>query len=109
MVVNRSHGSGKQTPPPPTSAGPSYVPTNQPFITTVESIQNAASGANRWQSTNRQPPHYVRQTRQSVTTIEYGRKHEQQHFTDRTILNLWTDVRELSERDADLLLCIFSA
>lgn len=96
-------------PPPPADGGPTYVPTNQPFLTTVQSIQNAASGAGRWQGTGKQPPYYVRRTAKSATTIEYGREETQQIFTDRAILNLWKDVREFSDRDADLLLSIFSA
>ncbi len=99
----------RMPPPPPIEGGPSYVPTSQPFITTVESIQNAASGASRWRKANRQPPHYTRQTAKSSTTIEYGRTHQEQLFTDRAILNLWRDVQEFSDRDADLLLSIFSA
>lgn len=116
-MVQHAHTSpptpeqGKQAPPPhsPAFVGPVYVPTNQPFITTVESIQNAASGASNWSGGQKQPPHYRRQTRQNTTTIEYGRKREQQYFTDRAIFNLWEDVQAFSDSDADLLLYIFSA
>jgi hypothetical protein len=90
-------------------AGITFIPTNQPFITAVESIQNAASGAGRWQRKMRQPPYYTRQTARSATIIEYGREAEQQHFEDRVILNLWQDVRAFRDRDADLLLYAFSA
>lgn len=105
----RSKEKGKVPPPLSTNSGLMCIPTNQPFITTVESIQNAASGASRWQGKSKQPPYYIRQTAKSSTTIEYGREDAQQIFTDRAILNLWRDVREFSDCDADLLLYIFSA
>jgi hypothetical protein len=85
------------------------IPTNQPFITAVESIQNAASGADRWQHREKQPPAYARRTSKSTTVVEYGRDDEQQIFEDRVIHNLWNDVREFSDRDADLLLYAFSS
>ncbi len=90
-------------------AGRVCVPTNQPFLTAVQSIQNAASGASRWQKQEKQPPYYVRQTEKSSTIIEYGREDEQQLFEDHAILNLWQDVRAFSDRDADLLIYVFSA
>ena len=90
-------------------SGSACVPTNQPFITTVESIQNAASGATRWQGKPRQPPYYRRQTEKNVTMVEYGRESEQHCVEDRAMLTLWQDVRAFSDRDADLLLYIFSA
>jgi hypothetical protein len=97
--------------PLPTSPFPGLVcvPTNQPFFTAVESIQNAASGASRWHGQERQPPYYARKTEKSSTIIEYGRDAEQQVFEDRAILNLWKDVHAFSDRDADLLLYAFSA
>jgi hypothetical protein len=85
------------------------VPTNQPFITAVESIQNAASGAGRWQRRENQPPAYARRTDKNTTVVEYGRDDERQVFEDRVIQNLWKDVREFSDRDADLLLYAFSS
>lgn len=88
--------------------GLTCVPTNQPFIATVESIQNAASGADRWRHREKQPPSYARHTDKSATVVEYGREDPQQVFEDRAITNLWKDVRAFSDRDADLLLYAFS-
>lgn len=85
------------------------MPTNQPFLTAVESIQNAASGADRWRNREKQPPAYIRRTAKSATIVEYGREDLQQIFEDCALLNLWEDVRAFSDRDADVLLYIFSA
>lgn len=99
--------------------GKLLLPTNQPFITAMEAIQNASSGADRWQMGEKQPPYYTRQTEKNITTIEYGRESEQQVFEDRAILNLWKDVKGFtsseekvegfSDRDGDMLLYKFSA
>lgn len=99
----------EKSPPPFLAVSLTCVPTNQPFITTVESIHNAASGAGRWHRKEKQPPYYVRQTEKNTTFIEYGRDGESQVFDDRAILNLWQDVKAFSDRDVDLLLFVFSA
>jgi hypothetical protein len=99
--------------------GKLLAPTNQTFVTTMEAIQNAASGAGRWQSKEQQPPYYTRRTERNTTIVEYGRTAEQEVFEEKAIVNLWKDVKGFSspeeqvegfnDRDGDLLLYIFSA
>lgn len=99
--------------------GKLIAPTNQPFIAAMQAVQDAASGAKKWQEKENQPPYFARRTTNNMTIIEYGRTSEQETFEDKAIKRLWQDVKGFSspeeqiegfsDRDGDLLLYIFSA
>ncbi len=98
---------------PPTHAGVTngklLIPYCYPLYVASEAIQNAASGADRWATPDKQPPFYARQSGNNTTTVEYGREAEQQIFEDKAVINLYKELKEYKDTDVDLLLYTLSA
>lgn len=98
---------------PPAHAGITngklLVPYCFPLYVASEAIQNAASGADRWENPDRQPPFYARKSGNNTTTIEYGRESEQQVFEEKAVINLYKEVKNHKDTDIDFMLYTLSA
>lgn len=101
----------KDTPPAHSGVtnGKLLVPYCFPLYVASEAIQNAASGADRWETPDKQPPFYARQSDNNTTTIEYGREAEQQIFEEKAVINLYKEVKNYKDTDVDLMLYTLSA
>jgi len=78
------------------ASGHTLIPSCMPLQHVVNGIQNAASGANRWQRSEDQPPFYTGTSKEGSTIVEYS--------DERTAIELWQQVQSFTDLDADVLL-----
>jgi hypothetical protein len=88
--------------------GRGLIPSPGPMQAIIESLENAASGADRWQRPEKQPPYYTFSRQGGQTIVEYGRKETTTVLEDSVTRGLWEGVKKLSDYDADVLLGVFA-
>jgi hypothetical protein len=78
------------------ATGYALIPSCLPLQHIVNSIQNAASGADRWHHTEGSNPYYTGTSEAGSTIVEYT--------DERTSVELWEQVQSFTDLDADVLL-----
>jgi hypothetical protein len=76
--------------------GYALAPSCLPLQHIVNSIQNAASGGDRWQHPDGAPPYYTGTSDAGSTIVEYN--------DENTTIELWKQVQSFTDLDADMFL-----
>ncbi len=87
--------------PDPFTAGKALTPSCLPLQHVINGIQNAASGADRWQRSEDRPPFFTGTSEAGSTIVEYNN-------TTMSIEQLWAHVQQFSDLDGDVLLAVFA-
>jgi hypothetical protein len=90
------------------AAGYAPITSAGPLQAVVESLQNAASGATRWEESKRQTLSYRSSKPLGQTIVEYGDMERLTMLKDETRGQFWNEVKSFDDYDVDVLLAIMA-